>query len=131
MQQDLAWLVGVSIFTGLEWLPYILERILRVGLINAMGYDREVINNNMASWAQRCQRAHLNATESLIVFTPLVLVAHLVELDILLAIKIFCIARVAHYLCYCLCIPLLRTVAFFAGVGANVYIAYELLSILL
>jgi uncharacterized MAPEG superfamily protein len=127
MQHDLLWLVGISIFTGLEWIPYILERIYRVGLLNAMGYDTEIINANVAKWACRCQKAHINAIENLVIFIPLVIVSHISQINILVAIKVFCLARITHYICYTFSVPFLRTLAFFAGVGAELYIAYQLL----
>lgn len=125
MKQDFMWLVGLSIFTSLEWLPYILERIHRVGLFEAMGYDKK-IHQKVPTWAEHCKKAHHNAIENLVPFIPLVIVAHLISLDVLCAIQIFCVARVVHYFCYTLSIPIVRTLAFFAGVGAELYIAYQI-----
>ena len=127
MKQDLVWLVGFSIFVGLQWLPYVLDRIYRVGLFGAMGYDKKKIDKNIMPWAERCQKAHSNVIESFVVFIPLVIAAHFVDLDVLVGIQIYCIARVVHYLCYTFKVPVLRTLAFFTGIGAQIYIAVQLL----
>jgi len=127
MKQDLVWLVGFSVFIALQWLPYILERIYRVGLLGAMGYDKKTIDKNITPWADRCQKAHNNAIEGFVVFIPLVIAAHFVDLDVLMAIQIYCLARAVHYICYTFKVPVLRTLAFFTGIGAQIYMAVQFL----
>ncbi len=126
MNQDLWWLAAISMFTGLLWLPYVLERIYRVGLFGAMGYDAKAMHAGISKWAERCQKAHHNAVEGLVVFVPLVLVAHFMSLNVLLGIQVYCLARLLHYICYTFAVPLLRTLSFFTGVGAQLYIAVQI-----
>jgi hypothetical protein len=38
MKTELLYLVYVTIFTGLLWVPYILDRIATRGLLDAVGY---------------------------------------------------------------------------------------------
>jgi uncharacterized MAPEG superfamily protein len=128
MKHDLCWLVAISMFTGLLWLPYVLERIYRAGLFGAMGYDVAKIKHQMPMWAERCQKAHYNAIEGLVIFVPLVIVAHVRQVDVLVGIQVYCIARVLHYVSYAFAVPVARTLLFFTGVGAQLYIAYQLLT---
>jgi uncharacterized MAPEG superfamily protein len=61
---------------------------------------------------------------------PLVLAAHIVDCHVLVAIQVYCIARVLHYICYAFAVPLLRTLSFFTGVGAQLYIACQVLNVI-
>ena len=129
MEKDFCWLILILLFTGLMWLPYVFERIFRMGLMQAMGNSSEM-NQNIAAWALRCQKSHSNAIEGLVVFAPLVLIAHTMQIDILIGIQIYCISRVLHYICYTLAVPLMRTATFFVSVGAQLYIGLALFGVL-
>ena len=74
MKTELLYLVYVTILTGLLWVPYILDRIAKWGLIAAVGYP----DNPPAQspWARRLMKAHFNAVENLVVFAALVLAAN-------------------------------------------------------
>ncbi len=73
MKTELLYLVYVTVFTGLLWVPYILDRIATRGLLDAVGYPDNPKPQSL--WAQRLIKAHFNAVENLVVFAVLVLAA--------------------------------------------------------
>jgi uncharacterized MAPEG superfamily protein len=75
-----------------------------------------------AAWAYRLANAHRNAIENLVVFAPLALCVSLPGLGTATtasAAALFFWSRVAHALIYTFGVPLLRTVAFVLGFGAQ------------
>ncbi len=128
MNTELTWLTYVTVLTGLLWLPYILDRILVRGLLQAVGYPADP--KPQSAWAQRLMKAHSNAVENLAVFAPLVLVANAAGLHggvIATACMVYFWARVVHALAYAFAIAWVRTLAFAAGVAAQMTIAIHLL----
>jgi uncharacterized MAPEG superfamily protein len=122
MPKELFWLTLTVAMTGLFWVPYILDRIMVRGLMAAMANPSRS-DKPQSEWADRQMRAHTNAVENLVIFAPLVLVAH--ALAISTAATVFaCIlyfwARLAHYVIYTFGIPMLRTLSFTAGWVAQV-----------
>ena len=68
MNQELYWLTLTALMTGLLWLPYIANRLLEMGIPEA------VFNPNSdpaprAAWAKRMMNAHKNAVENLAIST--------------------------------------------------------------
>ena len=130
MTTELTYLTWVIAFTAMLWMPYILNRLLvGKGLLFEVGYpDAPTV---MSPWAERLKKAHYNAVENLVVFAPLVIVAHLVGVHSELtkmATMIYLGARVAHALSYTFAIPWIRTFSFVAGWGCQVAFVYALLS---
>ncbi len=126
---ELELLTVVATFIAVMWTPYILERIYQQGLIATVGYPDTA--PTISNWALRAQKAHQNAVENLIVFGALLLVAQakgLLGPMTLLAAQIYAAARFAHYACYLLAIPWLRTMAFFAGFIAQMMLAWTILN---
>jgi uncharacterized MAPEG superfamily protein len=128
MTTELTYLTYTAIYTGVIWLPYILNLIIVRGLIEAISYpdDRSV----MAGWATRLRMAHTNNIETLMVFAPLVVVAHLTDANTpatATASMVFFFSRIVHNVGYTFAIPGLRTVSFFASVGAYLTIGFALL----
>ena len=138
MTDALYWLVLTAIFTALQPLPYILERLGRIGLFTAMGYsqdsghgDSNQPTEQTAHWAKRAYRAHYNSVEYLAVLAILVLTAHLTNNGagiVATATMVYFFARIAHYIIYILGIPVLRTLSFAVSLGALLTIAYTLLT---
>ena len=73
MKTELLYLALVTAFTGLLWVPYILDRVFIRGLMDAVGYPENP--KPQSAWAQRLMKAHANAVENLVVFAPLVWLA--------------------------------------------------------
>ena len=128
MTAELRTLTIVALFTGLLWVPYILNLIMVRGLASAVGYPENP--PPLAPWAQRMKAAHANAVENLVVFAALVLAAHAAGISnaaTAMCTSVYLWARVVHAAAYTFAVPWMRTLAFVAGVGANVCIAEQLL----
>ena len=69
MKTELLYLALVTAFTGLMWVPYVLDRIAVGGLMEAVGYPANP--KPQSPWAQRLKKAHANAVENLVVFAAL------------------------------------------------------------
>ena len=129
MKTELLYLALVTAFTGLLWVPYILDRISVRGVIDAVGYPENP--KPQSPWARRLMKAHANAVENLAVFATLVLVAHAMNLSngtITLACVGYFWARVVHALAYTFAVPWVRTLAFTVGFFAQAVIAWQLLA---
>ena len=118
--------------TALFWIPYILHRIAKRGLMGAMANpspDAVPVD----PWADRAQRAHDNAIENLAVFAPLVIAVQMTGMNSALtagAAMLFFFARLAHYAVFTLGLPVVRTLAFAAGFLAQAALALRLLGVL-
>src|SRR5437762_8121141 len=78
MTRELFWLTLTVIFTGLLWIPYIINRCQVRGLAGTMANPSRNAKPH-AEWATRLMFAHDNAVENLVIFAPLVLI--LAEID--------------------------------------------------
>jgi uncharacterized MAPEG superfamily protein len=128
MKTELLYLVYVTAFTGLLWVPYILDRIATRGLLAAVGYPENP--KPQSRWAQRLLKAHQNAVENLVVFAALVLAAIAAGISnsaIGGACIVYFWARVVHALAYTFAVPWARTLAFTVGFVAQVVVALQLL----
>lgn len=139
MTDALFWLVWSGIATVLFSLPYVMERIVRVGLIPALGYSNygtggfEQPEEQPAKWARRAYAAHRNALESLPLLAIFVLVAHVTNTAgafVAQAAMIYFFARLAYFVVYVMGIPALRTLLFFVSLAAILAIALKLLGTL-
>jgi len=122
MSQELYWLTLTVILTGLLWVPYILDRVMVRGLMGAMA-NPSPTDLPQSAWAQRLQKAHVNAVENLVIFATLVLtlnVLHHSTESTVLACAVYFWARLAHAIIYWLGIPVLRTLSFAVGFLAQV-----------
>ena len=128
MKTELLYLALVIALTGLLWVPYILDRIAVRGLIDAVGYPESP--KPPSPWAQRLMKAHANAVENLIIFAPLVLLAHSLGITgsaVATAAVVYFWARVVHALAYTFAIPWVRTLSFAVGFFAQVVVAWQVL----
>jgi uncharacterized MAPEG superfamily protein len=111
MSKEFFWLMLTIILTGLMWIPYILDRAAVRGLTGAMG-NPSPADKPQSPWAQRMMAAHDNTVENLVLFAPLVIVAHELEISngaTVAACAVYFWARLAHFIVYALGIPVLRT----------------------
>ena len=128
MKTELFYLTLVTAFTGLLWLPYILDRIAVRGIIDAVGYPENP--KPQSAWARRLMKAHANAVENLAIFATLVLAAHALGISnaaIATASMVYFWARVVHAAAYTFAVPWVRTLSFTAGFFAQATIAWQLL----
>src|SRR5512134_3458196 len=129
MRTELLYLTYVAALTGLLWIPYILDRVVVRGLIDAVGYPENP--KPQSPWAQRLMKAHANAVENLVVFAALVLVAQAVGVAtdaIATAAIVYFWARVVHAVAYTFAVPWVRTLAFTVGFIAQAVIAWQILA---
>lgn len=128
MKPELFYLALVTAFTGLLWLPYILDRLAVRGLVDAVGYPDNP--KPQSPWAQRLMKAHANAVENLVVFAPLVLLAGLTGVTsaaVGTAAAVYFWARVVHAAAYTFAVPWVRTLSFAVGFFAQAAIAWLIL----
>jgi len=130
MKPEMTSLVLISTFTGLLWVPYVLNRMVVRGISSTVGYP--VDPPPLAPWAQRLRAAHTNAVENLVVFAALVLAAQVLNISTpvtVLAGTLYLWSRVAHAVVYTLGVPWLRTLAFVGGNVAQMLVAWQLLKV--
>jgi len=129
MNPELASLVWVSTFTALLWIPYVLNRMMVVGIGGTVGYP--VDPPPLSPWAQRLRAAHSNAVENLVVFAALIVAAQFLGLSnavTIAASSLYLWSRILHAVAYTLGISWVRTLAFVGGFGAQMMIAWQLLA---
>lgn len=129
MKTELVYLTLVTLLTGLMWVPYVLNRIMILGLPQAASYPTNP--KPQADWAIRLMKAHSNAVENLVIFAPLVLVANAAGVSngaTVTACIVYFWARLAHAVVYTFAIPWARTITFAIGVVANVTLAVQILT---
>ena len=128
MKTEVWYLVLVTTFTALLWIPYVLDRLMVRGLMDAVGYPDNPKPQSL--WAQRMMKAHANAVENLVVFAALVLAAQVSGVSngaIATAAMVYFWARVVHALVFTFGIPWLRTISFTVGWICQMVIAWQLL----
>jgi uncharacterized MAPEG superfamily protein len=129
MNAELMYLVWVTVLTAVMWIPYILDRIAVWGLTDTVGYPESP--KLQSPWARRIKAAHANAVENLVVFATLVLAAQVIGLSnsvTVLACMVYFWARLVHLFAHTFAMPWIRTVAFVAGFGAQIALAWQLLA---
>ena len=130
MKTELLYLTLVTAFTGLLWIPYVLDRIGVWGLNDTVGYPEHP--KEQSAWARRLKRAHANAVENLVVFATLVLVAQSTGAAggsaVAAASMVYFWARAVHAVAYTFAVPWVRTLAFTVGFFSQATIAWQILS---
>ena len=130
MTRELSYLAWTALLTAVLWIPYIAGQVMANGLLGPENY-RNPAPRPVPLWAQRANRAHLNAVEAFAPFAALVLIAHLAgaanEMTAMWAAGFFW-ARLGHAVAFLLAIPFVRTVIFTVGFVAVVGIFYEIVS---
>jgi uncharacterized MAPEG superfamily protein len=117
MTPELKWLTATVLMTALFWLVYILDRMAVRGVWATIA-DRGPENGPHSVWAQRAIKAHKNAVENLVIFAPLVLIAHALGLSSPLlagAAAAYFFARLVHFVVYSAGLPIVRTLSFTVG----------------
>jgi uncharacterized MAPEG superfamily protein len=117
MSKEFFWLMLTIVMTGLMWIPYIVDRATVRGTAAAMG-NPGANDTPQSPWAQRMMAAHSNAVENLVLFAPLVLIAHELEISnsvTVTACAVYFWARLAHLVVYTLGLPVLRTLCWTVG----------------
>ena len=128
----LEWLAAVALMTALFWVPYVLERMVALGVLGAIKPVDPEDELKQALWARRAKRAHYNGVENLAIFATLVLVAFAMgkgdEAGILVASQVYFWARLVHFPAGAFGLTGVRTMAFLVGFGAQVAVAMAIFS---
>ena len=131
MTTELTYLVLSILLTAILWLPYIINRLIEQGIFKAL-WDPDGKTATAIPWAARLMSAHVNAVENLVIFAPLVIIAHILgqntELTASAAILYF-YSRLAHAVLFTLRVPVLRIIAFFGGFIAQMMLVFGLLGV--
>jgi uncharacterized MAPEG superfamily protein len=131
MKPELFWLALTATMTGLFWIPYILNRAVRVGVPGAFLTPKMDAAPVEAEWAQRAKRAHSNAVENLVVFTALIATAQFAGVSnqmTAFAAALYFWARLGHFVVLTLGIPYARTIIWTASWVGEMIIAWQVLS---
>ena len=128
----LEWLAAVALMTALFWVPYVLERMVALGVLGAIKPVDPEDELKQALWARRAKRAHYNGVENLAIFATLVLVAFAMgkgdEHGILVASQVYFWARLIHFPAGAFGLTGVRTMAFLVGFGAQITVAMAIFS---
>jgi uncharacterized MAPEG superfamily protein len=133
MTTELYWLTLTVLMTSLFWLAYVLDRLAVRGLWATVADSQPESGDPHSLWAQRAMRAHMNAVENLAIFVPGVLVAHVLNIHTpatQTAAAVYFFARLVHFFVYTMGVPLLRTLAFFVGWGAQIVFLATILGLI-
>lgn len=129
ISNELLYTTLTALFTGVMWVPIIVNRLAEMGPWKALSNPEPDVRPH-ADWAYRLANAHRNAIENLVVFAPLAIMVHVLQLGTAgtaMAAAIFFFARVAHAVIYTFGVPLLRTIAFAIGFFCQVFLAGRIL----
>ena len=113
LTSELTSLLWVTALTAVMWVPYILNLIMKRGLLDAVGYPEDPAP--LSPWAQKMKAAHYNAVENLVVFAALVLTLNAANISndmTVLACQVYLWARLVHFFVYGFGIPWARTLAY-------------------
>ena len=128
MTQDLFYLALTAMLTGALWIPYVVGQVITNGFLRPVNY-KDPAAREVPLWAQRANRAHMNAVEVFSAFAALVVVAHLTqaanEMTAFWAAYFFWV-RLAHAVVYILGIPFVRTLIFVLGFVAIAGLFWEI-----
>jgi uncharacterized MAPEG superfamily protein len=117
------WLAATTALTGCLWIAYVLDRFRTLGITRSLGNPQPGNAEAQSPWAYRARQAHANAVENFAVFAPLALLA--IALGVghtplaAGAAATYFFARAAHFALYTAGVPVLRTLAFLIGFGAQ------------
>ncbi|WP_228125089.1 MAPEG family protein [Candidatus Methylospira mobilis] len=129
LSSELLYTALTALFTGLIWVPIIINRLSENGAWSALKNPKPDTRAR-AEWAYRADHAHRNAIENLAVFAPLAIIVHILGLSTPLtaaAALLFFVNRVAHAVIYIMGIPLARTIAFAIGFFCQMILAWRIL----
>ena len=129
MSTDLTMLAWSALLCVLLAFPYTLALIAKVGPLKAMSYPQPG-HDDLAAWAQRSKRAHLNLVENLVVFAALVLAAAAAgkaDATTALGAQIFFWARIVMAAGHIGGIPGVRTVAWFVSLAGMAMILLQII----
>ena len=130
MTTELYWLTLSILLTSILWIPYIINRLFEGGFFFGL-WDPDGKTDSNVPWSLRLMSAHVNAVENLVVFAPLIIIVHILEMntDLTAAASIlYFFSRLTHVLFFTFRVPVLRIVAFFGSFIAEIMLIFTLLA---
>ena len=127
MKPELAYLTWITVVTALLWVPYVLDRFVKWGIPDTVGYPANP--KPQSPWAVRLMAAHRNAIENLVIFAALVLVANAMGISnstTAMAAMIYFWSRIVHVVAYTAAIPWVRTLGFIGGFVAQMMLVVQI-----
>ena len=129
LTSEVYYLILITLFCGLLWVPYVTERFFRIGIRETCGYGEK--NINIPQWATRAKLAHVNLIENLPLFAILIIVITFQDYNnqqTETGSMIFFYSRILHYFIYVFGVPYFRTLFFVASWIGLIIISVPLLS---
>lgn len=126
---ELIYTAAVALFTGLIWIPIVVNRVLEIGLWSTLK-NPPPETRPRADWAYRLGNAHGNAVENLVIFAPLAIGVQALGVGTpltALACAAYFYARIVHLIVYTLGLPILRTLAFLVGFACEMALGLHIL----
>ena len=130
MTTELYWLTLSILLTSILWVPYIINRLFDGGFFFGV-WDPDGKTATKVPWAQRLMSAHVNAVENLVIFAPLVIIVHILEMNSDLtatAAILYFFSRLLHVVFFTFRVPVLRIVAFVGSFIAEMMLIFTLLA---
>ena len=129
LTSEVYYLILITLFCGLLWVPYVTERFFRIGIKETCGYGEK--NINIPQWASRAKLAHVNLIENLPLFAILIIIITFQDYNnqqTETGSIIFFYSRILHYFIYVFGVPYFRTLFFVASWIGLIIISVPLLS---
>ena len=134
LSPELYWLTLTTLMTALFWMPYIINWVVEQGFFKAVWDPNDYDHSKpRAAWAMWMFQAHENAVENLVIFAPLVLTLHALDISTdttVTACAVYFAARAAHFLVFTFGIPLLRVLTFATAFAAQMVLGLVLLGVM-
>jgi uncharacterized MAPEG superfamily protein len=122
------WLLASAVMTALMWVPYVLDRLVAIGVARTLGNPQPGDADEQSAWARRAKAAHGNAIENFAVFGPVVLLAISQGVGdrplVTTSAAVYFVARAVHFVVYTAGVPVVRTLSFLTGWGAVLAVAW-------
>ena len=129
VSKEIYWLALTILLTSLIWVPYVVNRIIEMGLITALS-ESDADLTPKKKWANRLMKAHGNSVENLILFAPLVIIIDYLGINsekTAMACAVFFWSRLAYIFVYTIAVPYLRTALFCVGFTVQICLMITLL----
>ena len=128
MTAELTYLMLTTLLTGVLWIPVVIGMVTTRGMLTPADYKVTPTEPPLPDWANRANRAHINAVENFAPFAAVVLVAHMLQVSTgvtAACAAIFFYARLAHAIVHIMGIYLIRTLLFVVGWVAFLVFLFE------
>jgi uncharacterized MAPEG superfamily protein len=129
MTTEFAYLVWTGILTMLIRIPWMFQKVALRGVAKVSGFPTD--SEPLSGWAHRVWVAHEDAVQNLVVFAILIAGLHVLGESSAwtqAAAAAYFWARLAHFVVYALGVPIAKSVAFAVGYGAQLLLAWQLIT---